>query len=54
MQTERIPSFIRDVVRARIEDFARKNGYREITTKIVDEARNNLMANDSLHKIITK
>src|SRR3990170_8661138 len=51
MQTERIPSFIRDVVRARIEDFAKKNGYREITTKIVDEARNNLMANDSFHKI---
>jgi len=54
MQTERIPSFIRDVVRARIEDFAKKNGYREITTKIVDEARNNLMANDSLHKIFKK
>lgn len=54
MQTERIPSFIRDVVRAKIEDFARENGYREITTKIVDEARTNLMANDSLHKIIPK
>lgn len=49
MQTERIPSFIRNMIRIRIEKYARDNGYKEITTKIVDEAKNKLMNNASFH-----
>ena len=50
-QTERIPSFIRDVVRMKIEEYARKMEYKEITTKIVNEAREKLINDSSLHKI---
>jgi len=50
-QTERIPSFIRDVVRMKIEEYAQKMGYKEITTKIVNEAREKLINDSSLHKI---
>ena len=51
IQTERIPSFIRNMIRIKIEKYARENGYKEITTKIVDEAKSNLMSDTSFHKI---
>ena len=35
----------------KIEKYARENGYKEITTKIVDEAKSNLMSDTSFHKI---
>lgn len=50
-QTERIPSFIRDVVRIKIEEYAREMGYKEINIKIVNEAREKLVNDSSLHKI---
>ena len=51
IQTERIPSFIRNMIRIKIEKYAQEKGYKEITTKIVDEAKSNLMSNTSFHKI---
>ncbi len=48
-QTERIPSFIRDVVRKKIEEYAQKKGYREISVKVVNEAKAEIMSNDSFH-----
>lgn len=50
-QTERIPSFIRNMVRIKIEKYAQEKGYKEITTEIVDEAKSNLMNDTSFHKI---
>lgn len=50
-QTERIPSFIRDMIRIKIEKYAQEKGYKEITTEIVDEAKSNLMNDTSFHKI---
>ena len=51
IQTERIPSFIRSMIRIKIEKYAQENGYNEITTKIVDEAKSKLMNDTSFHKI---
>lgn len=42
-QTERIPSFLRDMVRKKIEEYAQKKGCREITTNLVNEAKAELM-----------
>lgn len=50
-QTERIPSFIRNMIRIKIEKYAQEKGYKEITTDIVDEAKSNLMNDTSFHKI---
>ena len=50
-QTERIPSFIRNMIRIKIEKYAQEKGYKEITTEIVDEAKSNLMNDTSFHKI---
>jgi hypothetical protein len=36
---ERAPSFVRAMVRRGIEDFAREQGYAEITPQVMDEAR---------------
>jgi hypothetical protein len=36
---ERAPSFVRTMVRRGIEEFAREQGYAEITTQVMDEAR---------------
>ncbi len=51
IQTDRIPSFIRGVVKKKIEDFAREKGYQEITTQIVDEAKALIMGDNSIHSI---
>ncbi|HLE86279.1 MAG TPA: universal stress protein [Candidatus Brocadiaceae bacterium] len=51
IQTERIPSFIRNMIRIKIENYAWEKGYKEITTKIVDEAKSKLMSDTSFHKI---
>jgi len=51
IQTERIPSFIRNMIRTKIEKYAHENGYKEITTEIVDEAKSKLMNDTSFHKI---
>lgn len=48
-QTERIPSFIREFVKKKIEEYALQKGYREISTKVVDEAKAELMNNGSFH-----
>lgn len=50
MQTERIPSFIRGVIKKRIENYASEKGYGEITTNVVNEARSKLMEDISFHK----
>ncbi len=50
-QTARIPSFIRDVVRMKIEEYAQEKGCQEITTQIVNEARSKLINDSSFHKI---
>ncbi|MBU6391685.1 MAG: universal stress protein [Planctomycetes bacterium] len=50
MQTERIPSFIREVIRKRIESYASEKGYGEITANVVYEARSKLMEDSSFHK----
>ncbi len=50
-QTERIPSFIRNMIRTKIEKYAQEKGYKEITTEIVDEAKSKLMNDTSFHKI---
>lgn len=42
-QTERIPSFLRDMVRKKIEEYAQKKGCLEITTTLVNEAKAELM-----------
>jgi len=36
---ERAPSFVRSMVRRGIEEFAREQGYAEITAQVMDEAR---------------
>jgi hypothetical protein len=36
---ERAPSFVRAMVRRGIEEFAREQGYAEITPQVMDEAR---------------
>jgi len=36
---QRIPPFVRNMARSRIEDFARKNGHREITPEVYEQAR---------------
>ena len=36
---ERAPSFVRPMVRRGIEEFAREQGYAEITPQVMDEAR---------------
>lgn len=51
MQTERIPSFVRSVVRKKIEEFAQEKGYQEITTQIVDEAKAFIMGDNSIHSV---
>ncbi|MCF6154941.1 MAG: hypothetical protein E3K36_06745 [Candidatus Brocadia sp.] len=51
IQTERIPSFVRDMVRKKIEEYASGKGYREITTQIVNEARTAFMNDGSFHRI---
>lgn len=49
-QTERIPSFIRDVVRKKIEEYAKEEGLKEITPQLVYEARAKIMTDASFHK----
>ncbi|MCF6157914.1 MAG: hypothetical protein E3K32_04935 [wastewater metagenome] len=49
--TERIPSFIRSVVRKKIEEYALENGYQEITADIVNEAKACLMNDSTFHKM---
>ncbi len=51
IQTERIPSFIREVVRAKIEEYAQKNGFTEITVQVVTDARSKIMGDNAVHKI---
>jgi hypothetical protein len=36
---ERAPSFVRAMVRRGVEDFAREQGYAEVTPQVMDEAR---------------
>ncbi|MBM4053592.1 MAG: hypothetical protein FJ264_02740 [Planctomycetes bacterium] len=48
-QTERIPSFIRGIVRKRIEKYAQENGHREITEEIVNEVKSQYMGKDLSH-----
>ena len=38
---ERVPSFVRSMAKASIEEFARENGHAEITTEVMDTARGN-------------
>lgn len=49
-QTERIPSFIREVVRKKIEEYAKREGFGEITPQIVHDARAGIMADSTFHK----
>lgn len=51
IQTERIPSFVRGVVKKKIEEFAQEKGYQEITTQIVDEAKTLFMGDSSIHSV---
>jgi hypothetical protein len=44
---ERAPSFVRAMVRRGIEEFAREQGYAEITPQVMDEARARTMAKRS-------
>jgi AdoMet-dependent heme synthase len=39
---ERIPSFVRGVVTARVESFAREKGYREVDMEVMAEVRQNM------------
>lgn len=48
-QTERIPSFIRGIVRKRIEKYANEKGYKEITEEIVNEVKSQYMGKDLSH-----
>ncbi|MDR4508628.1 MAG: universal stress protein [Candidatus Brocadiaceae bacterium] len=48
-QTNRIPSFVRTVVKKKIEDYAREKGFQEVTTEIVDEVKKQMMGNDTSH-----
>ncbi|OOP57270.1 MAG: hypothetical protein AYP45_04455 [Candidatus Brocadia carolinensis] len=48
-QTARIPSFIRGMVKKKIEEFAQERGYQEITPQIVDEAKALFMSDNSFH-----
>ena len=54
IQTEKIPSFIRGVVKRKIEEYAQEKGCQEITMQIVTEAKALFMGDDSLHHIQTK
>ncbi len=36
---ERVPSFVRSMAKASIEEFARENGHAEITAEVMDTAR---------------
>lgn len=36
---ERAPSFVRAMIRRGVEDFAREQGYAEVTSQVMDEAR---------------
>lgn len=49
-QTERIPSFIREVVRKKIEEYAEKEGFKEITPQVVRDARAGIMGDSIFHK----
>ncbi len=49
--TERIPSFVRDMVRKKIEEYACEKGYKEITTQIVNEAKTMFANEGSFHRI---
>lgn len=51
VQTERIPSFVRDVVRKKIEEYAHGKGYREITPQVVNEAKTSFMDDGSFRRI---
>ncbi len=51
IQTDRIPSFVREMVRKKIEEYACEKGYREITPQIVNEAKTAFTKDGSLHKI---
>ncbi|MDN3513730.1 MAG: universal stress protein [Candidatus Brocadia sp.] len=51
IQTERIPSFVREVVRKKIEEYACERGYQEITAQIVSEARTVFTKDDPFHKV---
>lgn len=49
--TERIPSFVRGVVRKKIEEYACEKGYKEITVQIVNEAKAMFANEGSFHRI---
>jgi nucleotide-binding universal stress UspA family protein len=51
IQTERIPSFVRGMVKRKIEEYACEKGYREITAQIVNEAKTMFMNDGSFHRI---
>lgn len=51
LQTERIPSFVREVVRKKIEEYAQGKGYREITSAVVNEAKAGLMNSSIVNTI---
>ena len=50
-QTEKIPSFVREVVRKRIEKYAIEKGYSEITKEVVGEAKNAIANDSAFHKV---
>lgn len=50
-QTEKIPSFVREVVRKRIEKYAVEKGYLEITKEVVGEAKNAIASDSAFHKV---
>jgi hypothetical protein len=54
IQAEKIPSFIRGVVKRKIEEYAQEKGCQEITMQIVTEAKALFMGDDSLHHIQAK
>ncbi len=39
---QRVPEFVRSVVRESIENYAREHGYREVTFEVMDEARGSI------------
>jgi len=50
-QTEKIPSFVRELVRKRIEKYAIEKGYTEITKEVVSEAKNAIASDSAFHKV---
>jgi light-independent protochlorophyllide reductase subunit B len=42
VRMQRIPSFVRGVVTARIESYARERGYDSVTVELLDEVRRSM------------